>query len=332
MTNTPVLTSPASVDAAPAVKKIRAASLPAKYAKFVQFGYYLVKHINNKNTADGISLLDEPAFLEHIHMFDAVDVQQSFVQQFFDESKTINQTMRKAVQQNKKNIIKQLKIDAKPPKVKKVRATTNANKSKKASKKTVAENDFVAEMVSLATSSEPIVENVTIQIVEEPATTATATATAANPVEANPVASTKVKAKRTSKAKAVVETPVTVPVVETPVTTHLAPLVIETPVTVPAKAPAKSKKTKTATPATAKDPTHAKTSKSTKTNANANANTTNPTIIDSPSNHLDDELDVEPFIFNGIQYLIDDLNNIYHFDNHNLIGIFNPNDNLLNLI
>ena len=75
MTNTPVLTSPASIDAAPAVKKIRAASLPAKYAKFVQFGYYLLKHINNKNTADGISLLDEPAFLQHIHMFDAVDVQ-----------------------------------------------------------------------------------------------------------------------------------------------------------------------------------------------------------------------------------------------------------------
>ena len=320
MTNTPVLTSPASVDAAPAVKKIRAASLPAKYAKFVQFGYYLVKHINNKNTADGISLLDEPAFLQHIHMFDAVDVQQSFVQQFFDESKTINQTMRKAVQQNKKNIIKQLKIDAKPPKVKKVRATTNANKSKKASKKTVAENDFVAEMVSLATSSEPIVENVTIQIVEEPAATTAATAATA---EANPVASTKVKAKRTSKAKAVVETPVTV-VVETPVIapveTPVIALVVAVKETPPAKATAKSKKTKTAT---AKEPTHAKANTNTNTNTNTN---------DTPSYLQDDELDVEPFSFNGHQYLIDDLNNIYHFDNHNLIGNFNPNNHSLNLI
>ena len=236
MTNTPVLSSPASVDAAPiAVKKTRAASLPAKYAKFVQFGYYLLKHINNKNTADGISLLDEPAFLDHIHMFDAVDVQQAFVQQFFDDSKNINLTMRKAVQLNKKNVLKQIKLDAKPPKVKKVRATTNANKPKK--NKNVAADGIVAELVSLATSKELIAENVTIQIIHEPnnitnaitnndiSNTISNDTTTTNAIT-EPVVETKVKAKRNSKPKTA-----TAPTTETPTP---APTTAPTPVPTPA--------------------------------------------------------------------------------------------------
>ena len=355
MTNTPVLSSPASVDAAPlAVKKTRAASLPAKYAKFVQFGYYLLKHINNKNTADGISLLDEPAFLDHIHMFDAVDVQQAFVQQFFDDSKNINQTMRKAVQINKKNILKQIKLDAKPPKVKKIRATTNANKSKKT--KNVAADGIVAELVSLATSKELIAENVTIQIIDEPNNAITNANTNTTTTD------TKVKAKRNSKPKAAptvtVENPAPAPTpapIETP-----TPAPIETPTTAPnqvslvkdnakedkpkkdkpKKEKAKEEKPKEEKPKeekTKEEKEKAKRNSKAKTVAPSvtapaptNTNTNTPTATGDDHDD-DDELSVEPLTVNGVQYLVDDNHIIYHFDTHDPIGTFNPNTQSVNL-
>ena len=132
MSTTPIMPeSPANANAsAPTpAKKTRAASLPAKYAKFIQFGYYLMKQMNV--AAETAPTLDESAFLNHIHLFDSVDAQQSFVQQFFNESKNINLTMRKTVQLRNKQILQQQKLAAKPIKEKKVRATTNVKKNNK---------------------------------------------------------------------------------------------------------------------------------------------------------------------------------------------------------
>ena len=76
-------------------------TLPAKYNKFIQFGYFLMTKLNQENT-----IVDETLFLDKLSIFNTIDSQQSLVQEFFDNSKTVNKTLRKLVTTHKKNIIK----------------------------------------------------------------------------------------------------------------------------------------------------------------------------------------------------------------------------------
>jgi len=96
-------------------KKMRKPSLPAKFNKFIQFGYFFLQQYN---AMDGVTPIDETAFLDKLHLFDTVDNQQAFVQSFFDDAKNINKTIRKTIQAK----IKADKKAAAPPKVKAPRA------------------------------------------------------------------------------------------------------------------------------------------------------------------------------------------------------------------
>jgi hypothetical protein len=46
----------------------------------------------------------------------------------------------------------------------------------------------------------------------------------------------------------------------------------------------------------------------------------------------DEELDVRPFIINGVNYLIDDQNNLYNAETHDEVGTFNPATNAVTLL
>ena len=136
-------------------------TLPAKYNKFMQFGFYLMKKINSDNETP---LIDEAIFLDKLRIYDTIDSQQSLVQEFIDTSKTINQTLRKMVQVHKKNIIKAAKVKA--PRVKKIKEPKlpkekKEKKNTKQKKNIPAEEDvLVDELVRLAQSQEPTQETV----------------------------------------------------------------------------------------------------------------------------------------------------------------------------
>ena len=356
--SSPVMSAPVVT----ASKKARVATLPAKFSKFIQFGFHLVKQINSTAAQP----IDEAAFLEHIRMFDSVDVQQAFVQKFFDESKENNQIMRKAVHVHKKIIAQQLKkasMPPKAPKVKRVRATTNANKKikntttdasadantdasadatapapkKSRAKKASSTDDFVAEMVSLATSTTPAPEPE-----PAPAPTLAAPASVQEPVEnvviehvTEPVTAPAAKPDKQKATKAKATKEVVAPIVT-------APVVTATVASKPEKK-VKAKATKEATAVTENKPKAkraAKAKPAVDTTFNNTIDTTIPSTLDTTINNTidttdtddDDDLVVEPFLLNGTQYLIDDLCNVYHFDSHALIGTLDSINNSITTI
>lgn len=155
-------------------KKARAPSLPAKYGKFIQYSYYLIRAINNAALEqNGAVLVDEDQFIAAAHVFDNIATQQAFVASFL-ENKNIAKEMRthladkkkaevvaakaaaKAEKEAEKNAAKAAakaekdaaKAAAKPAKQPK---DTTKSKAKKA-KKTV-EPDLVTSLVALANTS-----------------------------------------------------------------------------------------------------------------------------------------------------------------------------------
>jgi len=95
-------------------KKPRVPTLTAKFAKFLQFGYFLMKKLQNDDGS--FVVLEDTAVMDLLHIYASVDDQQAFVQEFFDESKDINKEFRKLVADKKKADAKAAKLAAKPPK------------------------------------------------------------------------------------------------------------------------------------------------------------------------------------------------------------------------
>jgi len=162
-------------------KKARVPSLAAKYNKYIQFSFYMIRAMNAKcleNNED--VLIDEEKFFEKAHVFDIVDNQQGFVSEFL-ENKGIAKEMRahvadqkKAAKVAEKEAVKAAKVAeklAEKEAAKAVKAAekaskgaekaskgANANKTKKATKNTtskkgsVDETDLVTSLVTLATT------------------------------------------------------------------------------------------------------------------------------------------------------------------------------------
>jgi hypothetical protein len=164
VSTTPLLASPVQVEAVE--KKVRVpTTLPAKYGKFIQFGYYLMNKMNAvesiENQEEAVPLVDEQLFLAKLGIFDTLDSQQALVQEFFDTSKTINAEIRKMVHQRKRELAKA----DKPKKEKKVRvpkvavpedptAVKEPKKGKaKKGKLPTSEDQLVNELVQLATAA-----------------------------------------------------------------------------------------------------------------------------------------------------------------------------------
>jgi len=192
-------------------KKTRAPSLPAKFGKFIQFGYFLLKTMSQRATEAGDAPIEDAALAEAIHLRDSVADQQAFVQSFFDQSKDINKEIRSLLRAKKAKESK----EAKEPK-------------KKRAKKAIVSNgqpDIVAEIVALA-NQEPVsldpahivADQATMPV--EKKTKAKKTAPNTTPADSSttePKEDTKIPAKKPRKVKAAL---VTTPVVEHPVVEH----------------------------------------------------------------------------------------------------------------
>jgi hypothetical protein len=100
-------------------KKPRKPTLPAKFGKFIQFGYWLIQSF--KDDDGNFSVDSEDEFIEAIHLYDSVDAQQEFVQDFFDDSKALAKNIRKMILDKTRAEAKAAKAAekaaAKPPKV-----------------------------------------------------------------------------------------------------------------------------------------------------------------------------------------------------------------------
>jgi hypothetical protein len=255
-------------------KKVRAPSLPAKYAKYIQFGYWFMQKLNENSEVPAV---DENLFIEKLNVFGSIDDQQAFVQSFFDSSKDISNFLRQRILQRKRDVIKADKAAAKAAAkeaaiahamgdnapAKKTRAprlnknnlkptdkNENITNKPKGKKKILPSNDpFVNEMVLLANGA--------------PETT-----------------SDSVNAESTDVSSTASETIENTPSSDPPTTT------------VPEAKKKNNKKVKASKP-------------------DNNLTQTQVSILNLPD---------------GQQFLIDDLLNVYHFTNHNLIGKFDANE------
>ena len=290
--------SAASSDVKP--KKERAPRLPAKFGKFIEFGFYFVQFYNQSILAanDGRTPLDQDALHLALQVFGSVDDQQSFVQGFFDNSKDVKKQMRDVVKKfNKANAPSTRKPRAKkseePP------SESNDDKPKddkpkaKRGRKPAAlvangNPDIVAEIVAIAQAN------------PNPNADADSKPAKLTPEQKKAAAQAKKDAK-TNKPPANDDTP--------------AP-------------PKKDTKTKTKTSKPPADETKPKKETKKKTPAAPATITPNPvTVHDVNSDDDDDEepLQVSILSLNGKQFLIDDDKTVYDIESQEPIGKFDSN-------
>ena len=268
-------------------KKPRVSSLAAKYSNYIQFGYFLVKSIQDSSTDS----LTTTQLLEQLHLYDSVENQQIFVQQYLDQSKDIKKTINKLVKDHKKAAIKA----AKPVKEPKVKAESTRGRKKKVVQIIHNnKNDFVTKLVNAANNISTIegstIEGSTI----EPETLVESSQT---------ISTTETKTKKMKK-NAIIE-----PVSESSQN-------VSTTATTETK---QSKKTKDSLSANV---TERKSKKiNNKPDVIIPVSTTPILLEDEPE---EDDLEVEPFSLNGLDYLKDDNNTIYSIQSHEPIGLFDP--------
>jgi len=119
-------------------KKARAASLPAKYGKFIQYSYYLIRAINNSALEqNGAILVDEDQFITAAHVFDNIATQQAFVASFL-ENKNIAKEMRTHLADKKKAEVVAAKAAVKAEKEAEKDAAKAAAKAEKDAAKAAA--------------------------------------------------------------------------------------------------------------------------------------------------------------------------------------------------
>jgi len=141
----PIVTVAETEPSVSSEKKKREPGLPAKYGKFLQFGFYLAESLKDSEGNFTINSYDD--FIKKMYIFDTVEDQASFVQKFFDQSKDINKSIKKMVANKKKADAKAVKLANKPVKKNNKKNNTTSDNT------TVTETDtdnFVSEVVSLA--------------------------------------------------------------------------------------------------------------------------------------------------------------------------------------
>ena len=128
-------------------KKKREPGLPAKFGKFLQFGFYLAESLKDPEGNFTINSYDD--FINKMYIFDTVENQQNFVQKFFDQSKDINKSIKKMVANKKKADAKAVKLANKPVKKNNKKNNTTSDNTTVTETETETDN-FVSEVVSLA--------------------------------------------------------------------------------------------------------------------------------------------------------------------------------------
>jgi hypothetical protein len=125
--STPVVKSSASATKVVKEKKPRAPTLPAKFGKFIQFGYWFMSKLNEHSDDSLPKAVDETLYIEKLNLYSDIESQQAFVQGFFDESKDIAKTIRQTLLQKKKDEVKAAKAALKQQ-AKSEKASTKSEK------------------------------------------------------------------------------------------------------------------------------------------------------------------------------------------------------------
>ena len=150
--SSPVVNNVATVAALK--EKKPSTNLPAKFAKFMQFGFFFVQSVKDAG------LLDEPAareLLERLCVFSSLDDQKAFYEAWLSSAKDSNKALRKVVAAWRK-----ANMPPKPrvPRVKKDVDPDAPKKERKPRAKKDSTNDLINELSALTQPSDPIPEPV----------------------------------------------------------------------------------------------------------------------------------------------------------------------------
>ena len=284
--NTPVV---------PPTRAPKKPSLPAKYSKFLSFGFWFASRLES-DTRD--------VFYQHFKLFSSLEDQTEFFQTYLDEASTSNKIMRKTIANHNKP------VKTRAPKA-----------SRKPSKPVAAEtDDLIAKLVADA-NGEPIA---TTPAPEKQKKTR-------KPKSDN----TDEKPKKEKKSKKVVETvsePVSESVVEPvseslvesvsePVVEPVSESVVE-PVSEPAIEPVVAKKTTKPKTEKVEKPKVDKAEKPKKVKKDK----TEPLPI-TPEPVAEEDNSIQTRIVtmkDGGKFLMDSDNNLYDINSHEHIGTYNP--------
>jgi hypothetical protein len=302
MSSTPVVVESVVAVVEPTVvaptKAPKKPSLPAKYSKFLSFGFWFASRLEPE-TRD--------AFYQQFKLFSSLEEQSEFFQTYLDEASASNKIMRKTIANHNKpvktratkasrktskpvaaetdDLIATLIADAngeplappadKPKKTRKPKSENTDDKPKK-TKKTKASSETVAETVP-----ETVPETLAETVVSEPV----------------PETVSKPVAKKTTKPKAEKADKAEKPKAEK----------AEKPKAEKAEKPKaeKAKKTK-------KDTTEP-----------VVAAPTEPLVEEPVNDESDDSIQTHTVQLNGSQYLMDSDNNLYDINSHEQIGTYN---------
>ena len=291
---------------APKAPRVKKPSLPAKYNKFMSFGFWFLNKMD--------ATVRDQLFPE-LKLFSTIEDQSAFFQTYLDEASASNKIMRKTVA-----------AFHKPPKVR------AEKKSRKTSKPVAAESDdLIAKLIANANgSTEPAAATTDAPVQEKPKKSRKSTKKTEEPVE--PVAEAGAEApvqekpkKATKKSTKKAEEPVE--------PTTVAAATTDAPVQEkPKKATKKSTKKAeepTTTDLATEAPVQEKPKKATKKSTKKAEEPVAPPATEAVSQDDDsDEIQTRIVtIDGGKQYLIDSEYNLYDISSHEQIGKFDPETN-----
>lgn len=278
-------------------------TLPAKFNKFMVYGYWLANQLKSRE------LINEEVYntiVKQQSMFDSVETQSEGFETFLEEFKSANKSMKQEVRTHNK-----------PKKVKKEKVVDpDAPKAKRGRKKKVVEDNLTPE--------EKLVEEIV-------------SAAHSETVE-KPVVEETTKKVRKSKKEKVEE------VVEQPVEEVVEPVVEEVVVEEKPKKVRKSKKTKTEEvveepkveePKVEEKPkkqTRAAPAKKSKKEKEPEIAPVTPELKEEPiENDENEEIETTIIVQDGVEYLVDQNNVVYHRTNFDEIGVYDPSENKVKL-
>ena len=290
-------------------------TLPAKFNKFMVYGYWLANQLKSRE------LINEEVYntiVKQQSMFDSVETQSEGFETFLEEFKSANKSMKQEVRTHNK-----------PKKVKKEKVVDpDAPKAKRGRKKKVVEDNLTPEEKLV----EEIVSAAHSETVEKPVVEET---------------TKKVRKSKKEKVEEVVEQPVE-EVVEQPVEEVVEQPVEEVVVEEKPKKVRKSKKTKTEEvveepkveepveePKVQEKPkkqTRAAPAKKSKKEKEPEIAPVTPELKEEPiENDEDEEIETTIIVQDGVEYLVDQNNVVYHRTNFDEIGVYDPNENKVKL-
>ena len=283
------------------VVRPRKPTLPAKFQKVLVTGYHFLNILSELGLLNGDIKLAQDA----VKMYSSIDDQTVFYEKFLEDFKPAQKEMKKLIVAHNK-----------PPKApRKPRAPKEPKEGETAEPKKVGRKKNTVKIVNDAKPDDIISQLVSIGTSEQGGA-------AADPAPA------KVPAKRGRKPKAAAtEAPVVQDTIPAPVVEEAtAPAAAVVPAAADKK-PRKNAKKEAVVPVVAEAaPAPVVAEKKPRKNAKKEAPAPAPVPVPEPAASQDeddgDDLVTREYVINGVQVLVDEDNNVYHFTTHEQIGTF----------